>query len=260
MTSEEIVQNTKEPTPEHKQDIRESLFEDCPFKLDLKDRYAVDEVKQGKAEYSKLQANKDTSIKFLFNGHSFEVKDPTSYIKSFLEGINLLTEQDKLMREALQRQLQTLIQEQTLTLEYLNQIPAEKLKKLKKEVAHEMLGDYDLWRGEAHNLKDVLLHLQKLQEQIEATTLRLNSSDEKLEENKFLQGCMLHGFAQAAQESNDISTYEKAMSVAEQFAKKKDVEEIFDKRLDKDGKFKITEADLKHIYSSSASTDARFSK
>ena len=78
-----------------------------------------------------------------------------------------------------------------------------------------------------------------------------------MEEDKFTTGCKLYGFAEAAREAGDTSVYEETSAIAGQFVSEKDIEEVFKRRLSADGKFKITEADLKHVYSSSANTDAR---
>jgi hypothetical protein len=59
----------------------------------------------------------------------------------------------------------------------------------------------------------------------------------------------IYGYGEAAREDGDTETYDRAIEIAGKLISPEQYQDIVKRRLGPDGKFKITEADLKHIRS-----------
>lgn len=189
---EQILDNDFQVSDEQKRVAREAIFEDCPFKLDLPERYAVEAWKYAQGAYDALQKtiaagrpassySEEGGIIWLKYGNcttSLPVTDEASYLTG--------------MQEIIERDKQELLELAEGEPRYKS-IKSDIEGRLPKKVFH------------------------------------------------------LLGFGESARVAGDTEVYEQARSLAAKYLPLDKCEEVLGRRLGPDGKFKITEADLKHI-------------
>lgn len=227
ITPEDILTNGFEISDDQKKQSREAIFEDCPFKLDIQERKAFDVWQIAQESYARLKNqdqghekpwlvpryNQDKDETFLTIDQGYSLKGKISSVVDCIQAVE---------KDLTERQI--------------------KIDSMKQKLSQGEEKDQSMLMSSAEaNRRGVVWPVENRYEVLIKTEQFFQ------DHHKFVFGYFLHGLAKTAEASGDIDTSRLASALAEQCVKKDECQEMLSRRLGENGKFKITEVDLKHV-------------
>ncbi len=187
---------------EQKESARKEIFENCPFRLDMPERYGIDGLTEGKSHYIEgLDQEKVEDFFYRMSNRwlgwvkETRITDNKSYLDGLAEVVSGVQERIENFSRERMPQLEAWIKEGKITPDSI---------------------DFEKGQNESKRMEVAFY---------------------------------IYGYGEAAREAGDMETYSRAMEIAGKLVPPEQYQDIVKRRLGPDGKFKITEEDLKHIRS-----------
>ncbi len=215
---QDIINNGYEMPEEERAEAREKVFEDTPFKLFLQEKRDVNQAMFARTAYSKFDNISKDGEGYIQDDTIAESNESRALVRTYA-GTNELTPVRVKDRDTY---LDALKESNDL----LNNGTLEDIAKLEEKSQSKSITDEDR---------------NKLKEQIEYKRGRIKKRNSE-------RGFLFHGFATVAEGQGDTEIAKKARDLANDLISFDVYKEAMERRVGPSGGFRITEEDLKHVY------------